>query len=112
MNASIAHTVALAAAISAFAGCGGHTGLDTPPVVTPAQYDREALTMAPYTLLIDLDGPPAQIDAALAAVAWPQADEARTVFIRGHDGAAAAELAEQLRRRGLSRVSVVSAVEP
>lgn len=109
---SAALALAAACIAGALAACGGDGGIDAPPLVTHAQYDWEALTMAPYTVLIDLDGPPAQIDTALAAVMWPQADEARTVFVRGRDTAAAAGLAEQLRKRGVTRVSVVGEVEP
>lgn len=96
------------------AACGGgEASAEPPPGVqraTAAQYEWSALTMEPYTVLVDLDAaasPQAALDEFLAGYRWSGRGAEPEVFVRGRDGAAAAAVAASIVAEGASRVFLV-----
>lgn len=79
---------------------------------TAEQFAWEALTVEPYTVLVDVDTHPsadAALDKTLADIRW-SADSAHAAFyVRAGDPARAVEVADRLSAAGVPRVFLVVA---
>lgn len=86
-----------------------HAGL----YASPAQYQWEAQTASPYTVLVDLDesgSVRAALQDAMAVRDWPFAEHSKLAwFVKSSDARAGARLADALTGLGLDQVFLIVA---
>jgi hypothetical protein len=78
---------------------------------TPEQYEWEALTVEPYTVLVDVDAhasPDAAIDKTLGDFRWSRDSDRAAFYVRARDPRQAVAVADELTASGVPLVFVIA----